>query len=198
MSLPLPSHFFPELTDERLSSVARWLLEELHATDLDLARYTDTRYTRGTTTFGRQWSRLVLEKKSGKHHWFSSTHEGNDIVITVGGVPCRFSNDNAARPTKKAAVTANRYQESFLELGEPGEPRRFCFIVDRGPHEDAEPRVELLGFDVNNQIVCRWASTAVRVLKTISTHIAQPVDISKPIIVPKRRDEDGEAAETGA
>jgi hypothetical protein len=194
MVLPPPAAFKPQLTADRLSIVARWMLEELYATEDDLSRDTDNGYTRGCTTFGRQRCRIISEARSGK------SAEANDIVFTIGGIPCRFSNDDAESPSKDAVLTANRFQSEFVEFAADTEPARFCFVIDRGHGPDAEAKVEFLGFTPTNQLACRWVSDSVRLLRSTDGENAlpEPVQVSKPQIAPKRRD-DGEAAteETG-
>lgn len=196
MILPLPAVFNSALSSDRLQEIASWLLDELYATEDDLSRFTDNGYTRGCTTFGRQRSRIVAEVVSGKHSWLGLPNGNNDIVFTIGGVPCRFSNDDPTKPSKDAVLTANRYQMDFLEFASPGEPGRFCFIIDRGHDGAAEPRVEFLGFAPSGEVACRWVSDAVRVLRVEGEHpLALPVPIGKPQIAPKRRSEGDAAAE---
>ena len=196
MTLPPPATFNPELSSGRLESVSQWLLDELYATEDDLCRSTDGPYTRGCTAFGRQRKRLIDEAMSGSHGWLGLSNSSNDIVFTIGGVPCRFSNDDPSNPSKDAVLTANRYQMAFLEFAADSEPARFCFIIDRGHDGAAEPRVEFLGFTPSGEIACRWISNAVRVLRVEGQQaLPQPVDVAKPQVAPKRRDEGDAASE---
>ncbi len=198
MPLPPPSAFNSELQSQRLQAVSQWLLEELYATEDDLSRPTDSGYTRGCTTFGRQRSRIIAEAVSGANAWLSLSSNTNDIVFTIGGVPCRFSNDDPSSPSKDAVLTVNRHQMDFLEFAAQGEPGRFCFIIDRGQDEVTEPRVEFLGFTPSGEVACRWISDAVRVLRVVNQQpLAQSVEVSKPQVAPKRRDEGDAASEAG-
>jgi len=196
MALRSPLEFNSELMSDRLELVSQWLLDELNATEDDLTRTTDGPYTRGCTAFGRQRSRIIAEALSGRYEWLSLLNGSNDIVFTIGGVPCRFSNDDASNPSKDAVLTANRFQMEFLEVATNDEPGRFCFIIDRGQYGTAEPRVEFLGFTPAGEVVCRWVSNAVRVLRVAGQQsLVQPVEVAKPQVVPKRRDEGDAAAE---
>lgn len=196
MTFPLPSAFNAELMSDRLETVSQMLLDELFATEDDLSRSTDSGYTRGCTTFGRQRSRIISEAMSGRYEWLGLSNGSNDIVFTVGGVPCRFSNDDPSNPSKDAVLTANRYQMDFLEFAAKGEPGRFCFIIDRGQDGAAEPRVEFLGFTPSGEVACRWVSNAVRVLRLEGQQsLVQPVQVAKPQVAPKRRDEGDAASE---
>lgn len=196
MTLPSPSAFSTELVSDRLETVSQMLLDELYATEDDLSRSTDSGYTRGCTTFGRQRSRIISEAMSGRYGWLGLSNGSNDIVFTIGGVPCRFSNDDPSNPSKDAVLTANRYQMDFLEFAAKGEPGRFCFIIDRGQDGAAEPRVEFLGFTPSGEVACRWVSNAVRILRLEGQQsLVQPVQVAKPQVAPKRRDEGDAASE---
>lgn len=188
-----PSDFQPALTNERLAQVANWLLEEWYATEDDLVRDTDSPYTRGTTKFGRQKNRIVKESLSGQNPWLRVENNGNDLVFSIGGVPCRFSNDSASSPSKPAVLEVHRFQMPLIEVAEPGQAVRFCFVIDRGLGETSEPRVELLGFTASSELVCRWTSnTMVRTLVDVKDALPEPVKIEKPVVAPKRRGGDDE------
>ncbi len=198
MTLPPPAAFNSELSSDRLQAVSHWLLDEFYATEDDLSRAIDSGYTRGCTTFGRQMNRIIAEVRSGRNPWLGLANNNNDIVFTIGGIPCRFSNDDPSIPSKDAVLSANRYQMDFLEFATDGGPARFCFIIDRGHDGAAEPWVEFLGFTPSDEIACRWVSNAVRVLRVEGQQtLPQSVDVAKPQVAPKRRDE-GDAASEAA
>lgn len=200
MDLRKPSDFQPALSDDRLAVVAAWLMEEWAATEDDLVRETDSPYTRGTTCFGRQRTRILNEYLGGRHPWLGIENSANDLVFSIGGVPCRFSNDSLVAPSKRAVLEAHRFQLPLIEDAQPGEAVRFCFVVDRGIEEDGEPRIELLGFTAGDELVCRWRSAApVRTLTAVKAELPQSVEIARPAIVPKRRDagDDQAAASAG-
>ncbi len=196
--LPLPSAFHPALTGERLALVSQWLLEELYATEEDLSRSTDNGYTRGCTTFGRQRNRLITEALSGSYDWLQLRNSANDLVFEIGGVPCRFSNDDPGQPSKDAVLTASRYQRDFLEFATGEEPGRYCFVIDRGSSDAEEPRVVLLGFTASGEKACMWESGAVRVLR-LAADLLLPaaVEIARPQVAPKRN-ADGQADSAAA
>lgn len=183
----LPSRF----KEEYLQLVATWLLDEWYATEDDLVRDTDTPYTRGTTRFGRQQKRFWLEYLSGKHPWLRVLNNSLDIVFEISGIPCRFSNDNAESPKKRAVFEVHQHQIPFLEDAEPGNAARFVFILDPGMDESSAPRVVLLGFSAGGDEVCRWTSGgAVRRLGEASPSIPSAVELPKPNVAPKRKRDD--------
>jgi len=188
MALPLPSSFNPQLASDRLQIIANWLLEEFYSTQDDLVRSTDSSYGRGCATFDRQRNRIVREATLSKHPWLGVADPSFALVFTIGGVPCRFSNDDPTNPTKGAVLFTNQYQISFLEFAEDGEPGRFCFVVDRGFDGIGEPRVEFLGFSAAGDLVCRWVSDSMRVLYATGVSQSDSVKVGKPSIAPKRQD----------
>lgn len=159
-------------------------------------RDTDTAYTRGTTRFGRQQKRFWLEHLSGKYPWLRVLNNSLDIVFEVSSIPCRFSNDSAESPKKRAVVEVHQHQIQFLEETEPGEAARFVFVIDCGLDESSEPRVVLLGFSASGEEICRWTSgRVVRRIGEASPSMPAPVELPKPNIAPKRqRDDEGDDA----
>ena len=188
MGFPLPSSFNAKLSSDRLQVIANWLLEELYNTQDDLTRATDSSYGRGCTTFDRQRNRIIQEAVSGDHPWLGLENSTFALVFTIGGVPCRFSNDDPANPSKGAVLLTNPYQSSFLEFVEEGTPGRFCFVVDRGFDGIGEPRVEFLGFSATGDLVCKWVSDTTRVLYAAGVSQPDSVEVGKPSIAPKRQD----------
>ncbi|MEY4750169.1 MAG: hypothetical protein RIQ60_2383 [Pseudomonadota bacterium] len=190
-----PGTTFPSaLKEEYLQLVASWLLEEWSATEDDMVRETDTPYTRGTARFGRQKERISLEYRSGRHPWLVVHNNGLDIVFSICGFVCRFSNDDADAPKKRAVTEVHPLQMSLLEEVPPGEAARFVFVVDRIVDEEAvAPRVLLLGFASSGQLVCRWTSEGgVRAIGEASPSLPAPVEIDKPVLKPKRKAVDGD------
>lgn len=177
------------LKEEYLNLIASWFLEEWRNTEDDMVRDTDTAYTRGTARFGRQKQRISLEYISGRHPWLRVENNGLDIVFSIMDIPCRFSNDNADSPKKRAITEVHPFQMSLIEETEPGEAARFVFVIDRGFDELSEPSIILLGFSASGQEVCRWISGGVlRTLSEVKPSIPAPIEISKPVVTPKRRD----------
>jgi hypothetical protein len=68
-------------------------------------------------------------------------------------------------------------------------------VIDRGHGPDAEAKVEFLGFTATNDLVCRWISDSVRLFRVVENGVTlpQPVELSRPQVVPKRRGQDDAA-----
>lgn len=198
MTLPPPSSFRAPLTAARLQAVSTWLLEELNATEDDLVRDTDNRYTRGCTAYMRQRVRILHEATSKKHPWLGILNSGNDLVFSIEGIPCRFSNDDPDDPKKAAVKTANCYQATFLDFDDEKTPSRFCFVIDRGLEGISDPHVEFLGFTAAGSLVTRWVSDKVRSFHAVGElPLAAPVAVEKPVVAAKRVEPDiGETADS--
>jgi hypothetical protein len=196
MNIALPIECNPVFLAERLQLVASWLLEEYYSALDDLMRPTDSAWGRGCAAFDRQKNRIIREARSGKHPWLAlSSGDSFAVVFTIGGVPCRFTNDSPDSPTKNAALLPNHLQTEFLEFVEDGEAGRFCFIVDR--YVDGEAVVEFRGFTATGSLACRWVSdTPVRTLRIASSDAPLPpsIEVRKPAIGVKPILKPGEAA----
>jgi hypothetical protein len=188
MDLPLPHHFYPELSEYKLKVIADILLAELHSTYDDLQSEYDSNYTRGTTTFGRQHSRLLKTSMSGEYPWLSISNSSNALVGKIESIPFRYSNDDPSAPKKPAVVSINPYQMDFALSTDSDCPKKFCFIVDKGVNGDADPRVVFVGSDSNsNTPMCAWYSDkAVFGLYDTQGFSPASVKIERPPINPKR------------
>jgi len=183
MPLPLPAQYHEELSDDKLSLVAGWLLEELYATEDDLVRPTDSSYGRGCTVFDRQKNRIVIEHASGKHNWLNVQANTFDLVFTIGGIPCRFSSDYVKNPTKRAVMEVSRYQKTFFDdVGDASAPARFCFVIDRGSFNGEEARVVFMGIDSHDVIRCEWKSDNVQSVHAVGAETPAAVNVGKPSV----------------
>lgn len=191
---PLPDQLKPEY----MQFIASWLLDEALATEDSNRRNSDNAYTRGSTRFGRQRQRILNEHCSGQYPWLGIISSGNDFIFSINGIPCRFSDDNPKKPSKRAVLEVHLRQRPLLEDAEPDEAARFVFVVDRGPAESNEPRVVLLGFSKLGDVVHRWySSSEVRIIGDALVSLPAAVDLPKPQITLKQRQKDADAAATG-
>jgi hypothetical protein len=186
--LPLPVHYHPDLTHDRLEIVASALLDEFLKTVDDLSSDADDNYTRGCASFGRQKNRIKQLALAGTYPWLQLMNSTNDLVFKIGGVPCRFSSDDPNSPKKDAILTFNHYQASFFdEIESDDKPCRYCFIVDTKSIDDMEPSVVFVGFDATGNAKCQWESGAIRTFQTVgSPSTPKAVEITKPSVKPKQ------------
>jgi hypothetical protein len=194
MSLPLPQAFHAALRSDRLEIIADILITEHFPTATDLQSEFDDGYTRGCTRFGRQKNRLKSVSLSGQYDWLQLRHAGNDLVFTIGGIPCRFATDDPANPTKPAVLEATPIQQSFFDEVGSGEPCKFCFILDGGYAESDDPRVVFVGEDTMGVVKCRWTSDGMKALHSVSAATPPAKDVGRAPVGPRRTDSDKAAA----
>lgn len=190
MNLPPPEAFLPALSSDRLERIAEILIDEHFSTLTDLQSDYDDGYSRGCTRFARQKNRLRVVALSDRYDWLKLLHGGNDLVFTIGGVPCRFTTDDPTNPTKPALLEVSPVQRSFFEEVEAGIPCKFCFILDGGYTEADDPQVVFLGEDASGTVRCKWTSGGIRTLHMISANTPPAKDIGKARVGPKRVDSD--------
>lgn len=193
MSLPLPEVFHTALSSDRLEIVADILIAEHFTTATDLQSDYDDGYTRGCTRFGRQKNRLKSVALSGRYEWLQLLHAGNDLVFTIGGIPCRFATDDPGNPTKPAVVDATPIQLFFFDEVESGEPCKFCFILDGGYADSDDPRVVFVGEDAKGVAKCQWMSDGMKALHSVSANTPPAKDIGRAPVGPKLGDADNPA-----
>ena len=139
--------------------------------------------------------RIMKEAVAGRYDWLALSNATNALVFTIVGTPCRFSNDDPDNPKKDAVLQTNRQQQLFVSESDREAPSRFCFVIDRGLDGIDDPHVELLGFNAQNELMCRWVSSAVRVLHVANNQaVVEAVEVAKPVVSPKRRDGDEAAS----
>lgn len=179
-SLRKPWDFEADLNHGRLATIAAFLMEEWYATEDDLTRSTDSRYTRGCTAFGRMRDRIILEAQSKLHGWLEIASPTLDLVFQIGRVPCRFATDDVECPRKPAVREVGRFQRTFFDEVDGGMPCRYVFILDRGIADGEEPRVVLHGYGVSGELLCEWESDVVPHLQTVDTFYPPAVELDKP------------------
>ncbi|BDB30632.1 hypothetical protein Tamer19_47430 [Cupriavidus sp. TA19] len=195
MNLPLPDHFHAALAADRLSIIGDMLIAEHFSTATDLQSEFDDGYSRGCTRFARQKNRLRSVALSGEYDWLQLLHAGNDLVFSIGGIPCRFTTDDPSNPTKPAVLSVTPVQQSFFDAVDgDDEPCKFCFILDGGYEEAEDPRVVFLGEDIRGQVRCQWISNATKALHIVAANTPPAKDVGRAPVGPKRADSDSDTA----
>lgn len=154
MRAAAPSHFFPELTDQRLREIAVPLLDVRYTTLRELTSTYDDNYTRETAVFGRSRNMLIQMALGGQHPWMSLTHAGMDITFHIERVPCRFFRDDPDAPEKAGFFKRNAVDSLFDE--DDTRPVLWRFVVEKALTEDDEDRVHFIGYNVYQEKVAEW------------------------------------------
>lgn len=181
MPTPKPWEFHPELTERRLATIAKALLDVYYDVESDLSTDLDTAYTRGTTTFGRQKSKIIQMCTSGEFNWLDLRNTSNDVVFAVGSVPFRFFSDDHEKPKKPGFWRRNPQDNLFPTTD--NEPVFWRFIVEKPLSDEAEASVYVIGANFQQETVCEWKyDELVRVLTSTDETRPEPVDTPEPEI----------------
>lgn len=154
IDLPHPNTFFPQLTNERLATIAGPLLDVRFTTLREMTSPYDDRYTRETATYGRQRNMLIDLARSGSHDWLAVTHVGMDVTGTLAGIPFRFFTDDPRSPQKDGFFKRNRADDLFAP--NDTQPVIFRFVIEPALTEEDEDRLYLIGYNVFQEPVCEW------------------------------------------
>ena len=151
---PLPWDFHPQLTEERLTIIAKELLQVLNDTYAQLSTTLDNNYTRSTCTFGRQWQLLIDLCLSGQYSWLHLTNAGLDIRFTIDRIPVRVFTDDPDNPKKDGFYRRNPADQLFAP--EVNIPVLHRFVVEKPEFEGEGAKVHFIGYNALDEEVSKW------------------------------------------
>lgn len=179
MSLPHPSAFYAELTDDRLTTIAELLLDIRFNTRRELNSEHDDSYTRETTTFGRSRNALIQLCQSGRFDWLTLASPGMDVTFFIGNVPCRFFRDDPETPSKKGFFRRNQVDDLFAE--DDQQPVMWRFIVERAMTEEDEDRAFFIGYNAYQDEVSTWAyASSATILHSVDKDTPPATELLSP------------------
>lgn len=192
-----PWDYHSALIADRLNLIAKALLDVYYDVQVELDTDLDSSYTRGTTTFGRQKSKLIQMGQDPSIPWLDLRNTSNDLTCTIGEIPFRFFRDDHSSPKKKGFWKRNEQDNLFPN--EEGEPIYWRFVIEKPLTEDDDASVYFLGADVNQVTVCEWKyEESVRVLTSVDSRRPDPVETPEPQVGLPKQDqgnkEDGVAS----
>jgi hypothetical protein len=189
-----PWEFFPQYTEERLSTIAGALLDVYYETQKELSTSLDDNYTRGATTFGRQRNRLIQMCTSGEHPWLDLGHGAFDLVCKVGGVPFRFFADDPDNPAKPG-FWKNAFASLFPVRDK--DPAHLRFVLEKPMDQASEAEVHFIGFNAAMEEVFRWRYQGnVKVVRAVDDQLPKAVQL-QPVLVQPRQSSDRKAPDAG-
>jgi hypothetical protein len=186
-----PSHFHPELTDERLCKIAVPLLDVRYTTMQEMNSPYDDNYTHECTIFGRSKNALIQMALSGKYKWMELISSGNDVTFSIGHIPCRFFQDDHNHPKKKGFFRCKKNDNLSLSLFEENksEPVMWRFVIEMASTGEDEDRVYFAGYNVFQEKVSEWMyQQSTPTMHIVDRHVPPVVPIL-PAEVTLREDE---------
>ncbi|MBW9335599.1 hypothetical protein FEE59_18975 [Herbaspirillum sp. RU 5E] len=190
MSAKQPWNFAEGLSEDKLSVIAKALLDVFDEVQRELATDLDDNYTRGTTTFGRQKNMIVQLALSKKYDWLDLRNTSNDLTFSISGIPFRFFSDDHEKPHKPGFWRKNDQDNLWATNDE--DPEYWRFIVEKPFSEEGEAAVYVVGANTNQEVICVWKyDEAVRVLKSVDTVRPEAVETPEPeVSLPKPAQEE--------
>lgn len=161
--------FYPELTDDRLSTIAVALLDVRYTTIRAMNSPHDDNYTRETAVFGRSKNLLIEMAQSGTYDWMSLKHGGMDVTFKIGEVPCRFFSDDPNNPEKSGFFRRNAVDDLFAP--DDQQPVMWRFVVGKALTEHDEDQVFLVGYNVYQEKICEWQYRASAPIMHVVDHL---------------------------
>lgn len=171
-----PCAFAPCLTDERLTVIARLLLDTRHEALLATDEELDDGYTKGARSWAWCKRALIQLHESGAHGWLSLPHNANDLVIGIGDQQARFFKDNAEHPRKHHARYPTEAERRCRDLFEYTNTavQLWRFYIEPAELEGDDDRVVFAGTNEDHEIVAEWIyrdTGSVRTLYAVSNEI---------------------------
>ncbi|WP_367671476.1 hypothetical protein [Serratia symbiotica] len=173
---PLPWEFTPQLSEERLTIIAKELLKVLDQTFELLTTNLDDNYTRGTCTFGRQKNRIIELCMEGGYSWLKLTNPGMDVTFEIEGVPVRFFADDPQNPKKPGFFRRNSVDQLFAPVDTT--PSVWRFVVEKPEFEGEGARIHFVGYNPLEEILSLWTYGDERATVLHSTDDTPPKPVS--------------------
>ena len=178
---PHPTIFDKELTDEKLTYIAKLMLQSFDKSFRDTRDQDDDNYTFGTVFFKRTHNCFLREFSSDACPYkIDILDKTNKFIFQIGQTPCRFFEEkNYFYPTKKGAFILNEQLNLFNDAGLP------CFsnfLLMYSLDEDGFPlaTVRFVSYDINENIVAFWEYNSSSTSLSIPSDDLYTPDNSKP------------------
>lgn len=198
MTSKSPADYVPQFTNERITIIAKALLEQCYATDDDLQSTYDSGYSIGCTRFDRQKNRL--KEMALEHAWLNISDGSNRLVMNINGAPFRFTRDDYLAPKKQSstivsrteAIQIEKFSESQHQLGfdwgdaddsESEMPFKWRFFVDVTENSEFDQRdyeIYFVGLNFMDQISCVWQLSEHASHSLTSVHDEKPEAAKMP------------------
>lgn len=168
---PHPSIFDKELTDDKLTYIAKLMLQCFDKSYRDTRDIDDDNYTFGTVFFKRTHNCLKREFLDDSCPYkFEIIDKTNKFIFKVGQTPCRFFEEkNYFYPTKKGAFVLTEQLSLFNEIGLPCYSN---FLLMYSIDEDGFPlaNIRFVSYDINENIVAFWEYNSSSFAPSIQTN----------------------------
>lgn len=190
MDYPHPSTFQPDLTDERLSTIAARMLDVRYLTIRQMDTEYDDNYTRECPVYGRTRKMLILLARGKTLPWFNIKCMGMGVDIFIGNVTCKFFRDDLENPEKAGFFKRDDFLCLFDE--DDNVPVLWRFVIERALTEEDEDQVYFVGYNKFNEMISKWHyETGAAPLYSVD-HVIPPAANMGPAEIEIREEGDDE------
>lgn len=191
----VPEYFPDDLTCERLRIVSEKLLDVLDEAENFAQSPNATPWFKGTANYGLPQGMLKRMHEDDSYPWLTLANQTMDYTARIGNTLVQFVVDDPHSPRKVHRMKRNSVErlQFSLELEEYNKDIPLIWRFYLNPMSngvDYSPTVSLVGFDVNENIVCLWTHEDI-ISSPVSNDIPKPVEIEEPVLslkkVPQKR-----------
>lgn len=186
----VPEDFSDDLTCDRLKIVSDKLLDVLDEAENFAQSPNATAWFKGTANYGLPQGMLKRMHEDKSYPWLTLANQTMDYTARIGKTLVQFIVDDPYSPKKAHRMKRNSVErlQLGLDLEEHDKDvpliwRFYLNPISNGV--DYSPSVSLVGFDINENIVCLWTHEDT-VSSPISGNIPKPVEIEEPVLSLKK------------
>jgi len=186
----VPEDFSNDLTCERLKIVSDRLLDVLDEAENFAQSPNATAWFKGTANYGLPQGMLKRMHEDESYSWLTLANQTMDYTARIGDTLVQFIVDDPYSPKKSHRMKRNSVERLQLGLNLEEHHKdipliwRF-YLNPMSNGVDYSPSVSLVGFDINENIVCLWTHEDT-VSSPISSNIPKPVEIEEPVLSLKK------------
>lgn len=189
-----PSEIDPELTDDRLNAVAKFILDVYSDAISNTQLKYDNPYTQGSR--GWAWVREAILEHENYHPWLKVVHRGNDIQFKIGlSSVFRFFCDDPEKPQKKFVTLATEAEASnfTLALFDDAEHNEISnglwrFMIRKALNEEGEHELFCVNYKPGlREINAKWQfNGTVNNFVSSDAEIPPAIQLEEPALTPRR------------
>jgi hypothetical protein len=188
----VPEYFSEDLIEERLMIVSDKLLDVLDEAESFAQSPNATAWFKGTANYGLPQGMLQRMHEDDNYPWLTLANQTMDYTAKIGTTLVQFIVDDPFAPRKVHRMKRNAVERQQLGLNLEEHlvdvPLIWRFYLNpKSNGVDYSPSVSLVGFDINENIICLWEYNDT-VSSALSINIAKPVEIEEPLLSLKKND----------
>ncbi len=185
-----PEFYASDLLQDRLVFMSEKLLEVLDEAHSYSESPNATAWFRGTANYGLAQGMLRQLHHDSNYPWLKLANQTMDYTARIGTTLVQFVVDDPHAPKKTHRLKRNEVEQYQMALQLENDPlenllvwRFYLNPIANGV--DYSPSITLLGFDSDNNVVCKWEYDSV-ISGPSATELPEVVEIDEPALARKK------------